>query len=95
MINICLFMTFYNCGLQSENIRWSQSIKHLEAQEKTLCGDVLLTAAFVSYVGSFMKQYRQELVEHLWIPFLRSQEVKHLVGNGSACLKLNSPQLKA
>uniref|UniRef100_A0A7M4FBW4 Dynein axonemal heavy chain 11 n=1 Tax=Crocodylus porosus TaxID=8502 RepID=A0A7M4FBW4_CROPO len=62
-------------GLESENIRWSQSIKHLEAQEKTLCGDVLLTAAFVSYVGSFMKQYRQELVEHLWIPFLRSQEV--------------------
>ncbi|EMP29854.1 Dynein heavy chain 11, axonemal [Chelonia mydas] len=32
-------------------------------------------AAFVSYVGSFTKQYRQELVEHMWIPFLKSQKV--------------------
>ncbi|XP_039379207.1 dynein heavy chain 11, axonemal isoform X1 [Mauremys reevesii] len=62
-------------GLQAEKIRWSQSIKHFEAHEKTLCGDVLLTAAFVSYVGSFTKQYRQELVEHMWIPFLKSQKV--------------------
>ncbi|XP_074840744.1 dynein axonemal heavy chain 11 isoform X2 [Carettochelys insculpta] len=62
-------------GLQAENIRWSQSIKHFETQKKTLCGDVLLTAAFVSYVGSFTKQYRQELVEHMWIPFLKSQKV--------------------
>uniref|UniRef100_A0A8C8VJF2 Dynein axonemal heavy chain 11 n=1 Tax=Pelusios castaneus TaxID=367368 RepID=A0A8C8VJF2_9SAUR len=62
-------------GLQAEKLRWSQSIKHFEAQKKTLCGDVLLTAAFVSYIGSFTKQYRQELVEHMWIPFLKSQKV--------------------
>ncbi|MEE6466363.1 hypothetical protein FKM82_006924 [Ascaphus truei] len=62
-------------GLESENIRWSQSIKIFEAQEKTLCGDVLLTAAFVSYVGSFSRRYRQELMEHVWIPFLKSQKV--------------------
>ncbi|XP_071071224.1 dynein axonemal heavy chain 11 [Dasypus novemcinctus] len=57
--------------LESEKIRWGQSIKAFEAQEKTLCGDVLLTAAFVSYVGSFTKQYRQELVHCKWIPFLQ------------------------
>ncbi|XP_053322781.1 dynein axonemal heavy chain 11 [Spea bombifrons] len=62
-------------GLESENIRWSESIKTFEAQEKTLCGDVLLTAAFVSYVGSFSKHYRRELMEHMWIPFLKSQKV--------------------
>uniref|UniRef100_A0A8D0L4V2 Dynein axonemal heavy chain 11 n=1 Tax=Sphenodon punctatus TaxID=8508 RepID=A0A8D0L4V2_SPHPU len=62
-------------GLESEKIRWSQSIKSFEAQEKTLCGDVLLTAALVSYVGAFTKPYRQELVEHMWIPFLKSQKV--------------------
>ncbi|XP_032639301.1 dynein axonemal heavy chain 11 isoform X1 [Chelonoidis abingdonii] len=61
--------------MQAEKIRWSQSIKHFKAHEKTLCGDVLLTAAFVSYVGSFTKRYRQELVEHMWIPFLKSQKV--------------------
>ncbi|XP_069504355.1 dynein axonemal heavy chain 11 [Ambystoma mexicanum] len=62
-------------GLESEKIRWSESIKSFEAQEKTLCGDVLLTTAFVSYVGSFTRRYRQELVESMWIPFLKSQKI--------------------
>nr|XP_060488661.1 dynein axonemal heavy chain 11 isoform X2 [Panthera onca] len=57
--------------LEAKKIRWGQSIKSFEAQEKTLCGDVLLTAAFVSYVGSFTKQYRQELVDCKWVPFLQ------------------------
>ncbi|XP_074051552.1 dynein axonemal heavy chain 11 isoform X2 [Macrotis lagotis] len=61
--------------LESEKIRWGQSITSFEAQEKTLCGDVLLTAAFVSYVGYFTKRYRQELVGCKWIPFLKSQKV--------------------
>lgn len=58
---------------QSEKIRWGQSIKSFEAQEKTLCGDVLLTAAYVSYVGSFTQQYRQELVDCMWVPFLQEK----------------------
>ncbi|XP_061442923.1 dynein axonemal heavy chain 11 isoform X1 [Rhineura floridana] len=62
-------------GLESENIRWTQSIKTFEAQEITVCGDVLLTSAFVSYIGSFTRLYRQELIERMWLPFLKSQEV--------------------
>ncbi|KAG5210204.1 hypothetical protein JEQ12_015398 [Ovis aries] len=58
---------------QSEKIRWGQSIKSFEAQEKTLCGDVLLTAAYVCYVGSFTQQYRQELVDCMWVPFLQEK----------------------
>lgn len=58
---------------QSEKVRWGQSIKSFETQEKTLCGDVLLTAAFVSYVGSFTQQYRQELVDCKWVPFLQQK----------------------
>ncbi|KAM6374901.1 LOW QUALITY PROTEIN: dynein axonemal heavy chain 11 [Alca torda] len=61
-------------GLESENTRWSQSVENLKAQKKTLCGDILLTAAFVSYFGPFTK-YCQELMEHFWIPFLMSQKV--------------------
>ncbi|KAJ6640492.1 hypothetical protein lerEdw1_013683, partial [Lerista edwardsae] len=66
-----------NCNFvfQSEKVRWTQSVKSFEAQEITVCGDVLLTAAFVSYVGSFTKLYRQELVERMWLPFLKSQKV--------------------
>ncbi|XP_068092066.1 dynein axonemal heavy chain 11 isoform X2 [Hyperolius riggenbachi] len=69
-------------GLESENIRWSESIKNYEVQEKTLCGDVLLTAAFVSYVGSFTKRYRQELMEQTWLPFLKSQKVAVPISEG-------------
>ncbi|XP_063285477.1 dynein axonemal heavy chain 11-like [Pelobates fuscus] len=61
-------------GLESENVRWAQSVALFHEQEKTLSGDVLLTAAFISYAGSFSKKYRHELVEHLWIPFLSSQK---------------------
>nr|XP_020145462.1 dynein heavy chain 11, axonemal [Microcebus murinus] len=59
--------------LESEKIRWGESIKSFEAQEKTLCGDVLLTAAFVSYVGPFTRPYRQELVNCKWVPFLQQK----------------------
>ncbi|XP_075374923.1 dynein axonemal heavy chain 17-like isoform X2 [Mycteria americana] len=57
-------------GLASENVRWAESVETLREQEKTLCGDVLLVSAFVSYVGYFTKKYRDELLEKRWIPFL-------------------------
>ncbi|NWU53608.1 DYH17 protein, partial [Dromas ardeola] len=56
-------------GLASENVRWAESVEMLREQEKTLCGDVLLVSAFVSYVGYFTKKYRVELLEKHWIPF--------------------------
>ncbi|XP_061150392.1 dynein axonemal heavy chain 11 [Syngnathus typhle] len=62
-------------GLQSENVRWAHSVAQYHEQEATLCGDVLLTAAFISYAGSFSKKYRRELVDSLWRPFLRSQKI--------------------
>ncbi|KAH0513436.1 Dynein heavy chain 11, axonemal [Microtus ochrogaster] len=63
------------CQEESEKTRWGQSIKSFETQEKTLCGDMLLTAAFVSYVGSFTRQYRRELVDCKWVPFLQQVSI--------------------
>lgn len=63
------------CMFQSENVRWAHSVAQYREQEETLSGDVLLTAAFISYAGSFSKKYRRELLENLWMPFLRSQRV--------------------
>ncbi|KAM6403695.1 dynein axonemal heavy chain 17 [Rhynochetos jubatus] len=57
-------------GLASEKVRWAESVGLFREQEKTLCGDVLLVSAFVSYVGYFPKKYRDELLEKHWIPFL-------------------------
>ncbi len=60
---------------QSENVRWAHSVAQYHEQEETLSGDVPLTAAFISYAGSFSKKYRRELLDNLWMPFLRSQKV--------------------
>nr|XP_054501017.1 dynein axonemal heavy chain 17 [Agelaius phoeniceus] len=62
-------------GLASENVRWAESVEDLKEQEKTLCGDVLLVSAFVSYIGYFTKKYRAELLEKHWVPFLQAQKV--------------------
>ncbi|XP_045907237.1 dynein axonemal heavy chain 11 isoform X7 [Micropterus dolomieu] len=62
-------------GLESENVRWAHSVAEYHEQEETLSGDVLLTAAFISYAGSFSKKYRRELLDNLWMPFLRSQKM--------------------
>ncbi|KAG7460463.1 dynein heavy chain 11, axonemal-like isoform X1, partial [Solea senegalensis] len=62
-------------GLESEKERWSQALVQYEEQQKTLCGDALLTSAFVSYMGYFTRQYRIELFNNAWIPFLQSQMV--------------------
>uniref|UniRef100_A0A667Y5V4 Dynein axonemal heavy chain 11 n=1 Tax=Myripristis murdjan TaxID=586833 RepID=A0A667Y5V4_9TELE len=61
-------------GLESEKARWSQAVVQYEEQQKTLCGDVLLTSAFVSYMGYFPRQYRMDLLNSVWIPFLQSQQ---------------------
>uniref|UniRef100_A0A3Q3AWS9 Dynein axonemal heavy chain 11 n=1 Tax=Kryptolebias marmoratus TaxID=37003 RepID=A0A3Q3AWS9_KRYMA len=57
-------------GLVSERERWSQAIVQYEEQRETLCGDILLTSAFVSYMGYFTGQYRVELLRNAWIPFV-------------------------
>ncbi|XP_078257485.1 dynein axonemal heavy chain 17-like [Rhinoraja longicauda] len=62
-------------GLVSEKIRWGESVAQFKEQEKTLCGDVLLVTAFVSYVGYFTKRYRSELMDNYWMPFLEKLEV--------------------
>ncbi|RKP21352.1 hypothetical protein ROZALSC1DRAFT_27237, partial [Rozella allomycis CSF55] len=57
-------------GLASENVRWAISVDKFKEQQKTLTGDVLLAAAFLSYVGCFTKKYRTELITEKWLPFL-------------------------
>ncbi|KAG7469714.1 hypothetical protein MATL_G00131760 [Megalops atlanticus] len=66
-------------GLESEHVRWTEAVQQFEAQQKTLCGDVLLTAAFVSYVGYFTLPYRQELLQASWIPFIKAQKARQAI----------------
>lgn len=45
------------------------------AQGTTLPGDTLIITAFISYVGCFTKQFRLDLLNKLWLPYLRALEV--------------------
>uniref|UniRef100_A0A8C5WIH4 Dynein axonemal heavy chain 17 n=1 Tax=Leptobrachium leishanense TaxID=445787 RepID=A0A8C5WIH4_9ANUR len=57
-------------GLASENVRWAEAVRNFKLQESTLCGDVLLITAFVSYLGYFTKKYRLDLMDKTWKPYL-------------------------
>lgn len=52
-------------GLSSEKIRWKKQVADLRVEEGTVKGDVLITAAFISYAGPFSKKYRTEAVEKM------------------------------
>uniref|UniRef100_A0A3B5KZ59 Dynein, axonemal, heavy chain 9 n=1 Tax=Xiphophorus couchianus TaxID=32473 RepID=A0A3B5KZ59_9TELE len=62
-------------GLAAENVRWAEAIENFRRQERTLCGDVLLITAFISYLGYFTKRYRRHLMENCWRPYLSQLKV--------------------
>jgi len=49
-------------GLHDESIRWSQSIADLEKQLTNLTGNMLLSAGYISYVGTFTAKFRDQLL---------------------------------
>lgn len=67
-------------GLASEGTRWSKEITVLRESGNTLCGDTLLAAAFVSYIGAFGAEYRLELWSQLWLPDMQSREIPSTEG---------------
>ena len=70
----CIFLRLVG-GLASEKVRWAESVQKFKEEEKTLAGDVLLTASYLSYVGCFGRSYRIDMLEQQWLKFLSTQEV--------------------
>lgn len=62
-------------GLASENVRWRQLIEDYKLMIITLPGDILLVTAFISYVGCFTKNYRVDMVNKFWIPYLGTMDM--------------------
>ncbi|AWP17229.1 putative dynein heavy chain 9 axonemal [Scophthalmus maximus] len=62
-------------GLASEKVRWAEAVENFKIQERTLCGDVLLITAFISYLGYFTKRYRLQLMDDTWRPYLSQLQV--------------------
>jgi len=57
-------------ALASENVRWSKGVGELQKQYTLLPGDVLVSAAFVSYVGAFNNVFRKELMDEHFMPYI-------------------------
>nr|SYZ35238.1 PtDNAH9b [Paramecium tetraurelia] len=62
-------------ALGSENERWDQAIKMLEGQIQLLSGDVLVSAAFVSYAGPFNKRFRDVMIKDYFLKFIIDNKV--------------------
>ena len=46
--------------------RWTRDLEDLKEQRIKLLGDCLISSAFLSYVGAFSWEFRDELVYHKW-----------------------------
>lgn len=62
-------------ALGSESERWGTSILTLTEQLKVIVGDVLLAAAFVSYVGPFNKAFRDMIIQQKFMPFFVDNKI--------------------
>uniref|UniRef100_A0A667XC84 Dynein axonemal heavy chain 2 n=1 Tax=Myripristis murdjan TaxID=586833 RepID=A0A667XC84_9TELE len=61
-------------GLAGERVRWEETVAGLEENMGFLVGDCLLAASFLSYMGPFLSNYRDELVT-IWMKEVRNLEV--------------------
>jgi len=62
-------------ALASENVRWSKGVGELQKQFVLLPGDVLVSAAFVSYVGAFNNVFRKELMDDHFMPYITEYNI--------------------
>ncbi|XP_059165934.1 dynein axonemal heavy chain 10-like isoform X2 [Physella acuta] len=62
-------------GLGSENIRWSKDLEDLKQKRVQLLGDCLVSSAFLSYVGAFSWEFRNDLVYKDWVNDLKERQV--------------------
>ncbi|XP_062904770.1 dynein axonemal heavy chain 2 [Mobula hypostoma] len=54
-------------GLAAEKVRWEETVKGLDSDMGYLVGDCLLASAFLSYMGPFLSNYRDEIVTDIWM----------------------------
>ncbi|ORC93797.1 putative dynein heavy chain [Trypanosoma theileri] len=62
-------------GFGSERVRWAQQKYTLGDVRNRLVGDCLAGAAFLSYLGAFTFQYRQEALETMWLKDIRERDI--------------------
>lgn len=58
-------------NLSSERVRWDESSNNFKFQLSTMIGDVLLSSAFLSYIGFFDHYYRK-VVTNTWREYIQN-----------------------
>ncbi|CAJ1086733.1 dynein heavy chain 2%2C axonemal-like [Xyrichtys novacula] len=61
-------------GLAGERVRWEERVAGLEENMGYLVGDCLLAAPFLSYMGPFLSNYRDELLA-IWMKEVNGFEI--------------------
>ena len=61
-------------GLASEAERWKLSADRLETDKRNLVGNILLSAAFISYLGPFTSNYRGDILKK-WIERCKEEKI--------------------
>jgi len=62
-------------ALGSEKIRWAESIVTLSDQLSVIIGDILFSAAFISYAGPFSKDLRTGIMDDDFLPFIKKKKI--------------------
>lgn len=65
-------------NLSSERERWESQSKTFQDQMATVVGDVLLSAAFLAYIGFFDQQFRTDLMRK-WMGRLQEVGIKYKI----------------
>lgn len=61
-------------GLGGEKIRWGEICKQLSIDYGNLTGDIMLSAAFIAYLGAFTSEYRHDAC-HNWVELCKQAAI--------------------
>nr|XP_046240546.1 dynein axonemal heavy chain 1 [Scatophagus argus] len=63
-------------GLADEKVRWKETVQHLDYMVNNVAGDVLLSAAYIAYLGPFTGEYRAAMARE-WLHCFKELNVPH------------------
>ncbi|KAG5274482.1 hypothetical protein AALO_G00136790 [Alosa alosa] len=67
-------------GLADEKVRWKETVENLEYMVNNVAGDVLLSAAYIAYLGPFTGEYRAAMADE-WLQGFKELRVPHTEPN--------------
>lgn len=67
-------------GLADEKVRWEANVRTFMTEKKTMVGNALVSAAFVSYIGPFDSKFRTDIWEVQWLNDIKDRAIPFTEG---------------